>query len=102
MEVFILQILDVAVPVKVAVYALETTGEYQDVEKRVNKILLYLNSCRNYLKHSVLTEQGQVCITLCSSCFKYRVVCEQQVNVYQILVPNNLPCLRCTELNLAG
>ena len=102
MEVFILQILYVAVPVEVASYALEPTGEYQDVEERVNKILLYLNSHRNCLQHLVLTKQVPVCITLCSSCFEYRVICEQQVNAFQTLVTNNRPCLRCTELNLIG
>ena len=69
MEVFILQIPDVSAAVKVASYALETTGECQDVEKRVDEILLNVNSCGNCPQHSVLTEQLPVCRTSCFSCF---------------------------------
>ena len=91
---------DVAVAVPVASYALETTGEYQDVQKRVDEVLLYENACGNCLQHSVLTGESRVCRTLCFSCFQSRAVCDQQVNIFQTWVPDNRPCVRCAELNL--
>ena len=50
-KVLMLQILDVAVAVPVASYAQEPTGEYQDVQKRVDEVLLYVNLCGNCLQH---------------------------------------------------
>ena len=99
-EVFMLQILEVAVAVSVPSYVLETTGEYEDVQKRVDEVLLYVNSSGNCLHRSIFTGQPPVCITFCFSCFQSRAVCDQHVNISQTWVPNNRPCVRCTELNL--
>ena len=90
---------DVAVAVPVASYALETTGEYQDVQKRVDKVLRYENACGNCLQHSALTGESPVRITICLSCFQSRAVCDQQVNIFQTWVPDNCPCVRCAELD---
>ena len=99
-EFFMLQILDVAVAVPVVSYALETTGEYQDVQKRVYKVLLYVNSCESCLHHSVLTGQPPFCIISCFSCFQFRAVCDQHVHIFQTWILDNCPCVRCVELNL--
>ena len=62
-EVFILQILDVAAAVPVASYFLETTREYQAVPKRVDKVFLfYIHFCENCFPHLVLTRLPQVFI----------------------------------------
>ena len=95
-----LQILRVAVAVPVPSYVLETTGEYEHVQKRVDEVLLYVKSCGNCFHNSIFTGQPPVCITFCFSCFQSCTVCDQHINIFQAWVPNNRPCVRCAELNL--
>ena len=48
-EVFIIQLLDIVVAVPVTVFHLEKTGDSEDAQKRVEEVLIYINSCSNCL-----------------------------------------------------
>ena len=99
-EVFMIQLLDLYVAVPIASYDLEETGESEDVQRRVEEVLLYANTCRNCLKLCMSTGNPPQCRTFCHDCFQAKAVCEAHMDIYDSWNPDKRPCEKCASLNI--
>ena len=68
-EVFLLQLLGFYFAIPFAVQYFETTGDFSAVRKRVNEILLHLNSFK-CLKSFIATGVSPFCQYMCIDCFR--------------------------------
>ena len=67
-EVFLLQLLGFYFATPSAVH--ETTGDFSAVRKRVNEVLLYLNSSYTSLKSFMEAGVSPFCQYMCIHCFR--------------------------------
>ena len=94
-EVYMVQFLDVPVAVHVASYHIEKTGDSDDVELRIEEVLVYVKACENCLLGSVKSGQILVCKTQCKKCFDTKDICENHLQLHKTWNPDNRPCESC-------
>ena len=81
---FILTLLDKVVAFPVALYHLEKSGDHNDIEARVFKVLLYVASCSECLRASKLSNLPPGCNRFCHDCFTNKSVCDNHTDLYDI------------------
>ena len=101
-EVFLLQLLDLYVAIPFAVQYLETSGDSSAVRKRVNEVLLCLNSCYTCLKSSIDTGEPPLCQYMCIDCFRNKRICENHDGLFDTWNPDGRPCVGCAEKSFNG
>ena len=78
-EVLLLQLLGFYFATPFAVQYVETTGDFSAVRKRVNEVLLYLNSSYTSLKSFMEAGVSPFCQYMCIHCFRNERIDEKTI-----------------------